>query len=138
MSDCIFCKIVAKTIPADIVYEDNDFLAFLDIRPISAGHTIVIPKKHIVDMENMDPELLGGMVNVVKKIGKAMLKGLEVKGYSVFLDNKSVANQHVPHIHFHIVPRIKGDGLDRWPQQDRYEEDEENKSMNLIIDGLEE
>ncbi|MCK4539666.1 HIT domain-containing protein [Candidatus Parcubacteria bacterium] len=138
MSDCIFCKIAEKIIPANIVYEDNDFLAFLDIRPISSGHTIVISKKHIADMESMDSADVAKMMNVVKKIGLAMLKGLEVKGYSVFLDNKSAANQHVPHIHFHIVPRIEGDGLDRWPQQDRYEEDEEKRSMNLIIEGLEE
>ncbi len=124
MNDCIFCKIVNKEIPADIIYEDDVVMAFLDIRPISEGHTIVIPKKHIQDLESLSYEELFDMSSTVKNIGLAMIRGLEVKGYSIFLDNKSAANQHVPHVHFHIVPRAKGDGLDRWPQQDRYRENE--------------
>ncbi len=124
MSDCIFCKIVAKEIPAEVVHEDDDVMAFLDIRPISDGHTIVIPKKHIQDLESMSYNELFDLSSMVKNIGLAMIRGLGVKGYSIFLDNKSAANQHVPHAHFHIVPRAKGDGLDRWPQQDRYGENE--------------
>jgi histidine triad (HIT) family protein len=124
MNSCIFCKIIEGEIPFDKVYEDDNVLAFLDIRPISSGHTIVVPKKHIADMESLPADILFDMSSAVKQIGQAMLKGLEVKGYSIFLDNKSVANQHVPHVHFHIIPRAEGDGLDRWPQQERYAENE--------------
>ncbi len=124
MNNCIFCKIITKDIPCEKIYENNDVLAFLDIRPISDGHTIVVPKKHIQDLESMSHQELFSLSSAVKNIGLAMINGLGVKGYSIFMDNKSAANQHVPHVHFHIVPRAKGDGLDRWPQQDRYAENE--------------
>lgn len=136
MSDCIFCKIVAKEIPCEKIYEDDDVMAFLDIRPISEGHTIVIPKKHIQDLETISHEELFDLASMVKNIGLAMINGLGVKGYSVFMDNKSVANQHVPHIHFHVVPRAEGDGLDRWPQQDRYAENEAPVCAQKIKNAL--
>jgi len=113
--ECIFCKIIAGDIPSYKVYEDDKVLAFFDILPISPGHTIIVPKNHEADVENLTNEEIAAMAVAVKKIGKAMMEGLGVKGYSVFLDNKSAANQHVPHVHFHLVPRAEGDGLERWP-----------------------
>ncbi|MCK5510012.1 HIT domain-containing protein [Candidatus Parcubacteria bacterium] len=114
--DCIFCKIIAQDIPGYKVYEDEKVYAFFDILPISQGHTIIAPKNHISDIENLSESELCAMTAAIKKIGKAIIDGLGVKGYSVFLDNKSAANQHVPHVHFHLVPRAEGDGLERWPQ----------------------
>ena len=114
--DCIYCKIINEDIPSYKVYEDEKVIAFFDILPVSPGHTIVVPKHHVADVENLDEGDLIAMTKVVKKIGKAMLDGLGVKGYSVYLDNKSAANQHVSHVHFHVVPRAEGDGLERWPQ----------------------
>lgn len=116
MPECIFCKIIAGDLPGYVVYEDSKVMAFFDILPISQGHTIVVPKTHVADLEDLSEEDLCSMSVAVKKIGKAMIEGLGVKGYSVFLDNKSAANQHVPHVHFHVVPRAEGDGLERWPQ----------------------
>lgn len=113
--DCIFCKIIAGDLPSYIVYEDERVMAFFDILPISQGHTIVVPKNHVADLESLSEEDLIAMTRAIKKIGKAIIDGLGVKGYSVFLDNKSAANQHVPHVHFHVVPRAEGDGLERWP-----------------------
>lgn len=113
--DCIFCKIVAGDLPSYTVYEDERVMAFFDILPISQGHTIIVPKSHVADLESLSEEDLNAMAQAIKKIGKAMIDGLGVKGYSVFLDNKSAANQHVPHVHFHVVPRAEGDGLERWP-----------------------
>jgi len=114
--DCIFCKIINEDVTSYKVYEDDKVIAFFDILPFSPGHTIVAPKHHVADIENIEEKDLMAMIAVVKKIGKAMLDGLGVKGYSVYLDNKSAANQHVPHVHFHIVPRAEGDGLERLPQ----------------------
>lgn len=114
--ECIFCKIIAGDIPTHKIYEDDRVMAFLDILPISPGHTIIVPRSHVADMEDVTNEDLTAMSIAMKKIGKAMIDGLDVKGYSIFMDNKSAANQHVPHIHFHIVPRKEGDGLERWPQ----------------------
>jgi histidine triad (HIT) family protein len=115
MDECIFCKLIKEDMPCHKVYDDDMVVAFFDILPISPGHTIVAPKKHASDIEGVSEEEIKMMALVLKKIGKAMIDGLGVKGYSIFLDNKSAANQHVPHAHFHIVPREEGDGLERWP-----------------------
>jgi len=123
MENCIFCKILDKAISCHKVYENEFVFAFLDVLPMSPGHTIVIPKEHVADVESISDELLMEMTRVFKLIGKAMMSGLEVEGYSVFLDNKSAANQHVPHVHFHIVPRKEGDGFERWAQS-AYDEGE--------------
>ncbi|PIP33387.1 hypothetical protein COX69_00415 [Candidatus Falkowbacteria bacterium CG_4_10_14_0_2_um_filter_48_10] len=114
--DCIFCKIVLGDLPSYKVYEDSRVVAFLDVLPISPGHTIVVPKDHAPDIESVSEEDFAALALAVKKIGRAITEGLGVKGYSVLLDNKSAANQHVPHLHFHVVPREEGDGLGRWPQ----------------------
>jgi histidine triad (HIT) family protein len=123
--DCIFCKIINEDMPCYKVYENEKVVAFFDILPISYGHTIVVPRQHVADVEDMKEEDFCAMVKAVKLIGKAMIEGLGVKGYSIFLDNKSAANQHVPHVHFHVVPRAEGDGLERWPQSGYGEGDAE-------------
>ncbi len=129
--DCIFCKIVAGSIPCYTVYEDDKVMAFFDILPISHGHTILVPKKHFAYIEDLDDDDMTAMALTIKKIGKAMIDGMGVKGYSVFLDNKSAANQHVPHCHFHIVPRAEGDGLERWPQSGYAEGEAEHFLKNI-------
>ncbi len=134
--DCIFCKIIAGDIPSYKIYEDDKVVAFFDILPISPGHTIVVPKHHVADLENLSNIDMSAMAMAVKKIGKAMLDGLGVKGYSVLLDNKSAANQHVPHVHFHLVPRAEGDGLERWPQSG-YGEGEAENYLEKITTALE-
>jgi histidine triad (HIT) family protein len=129
--DCIFCKIINEDIPSYRVYEDVKVLGFFDILPISPGHTIVVPKKHVADVESLTADEFCALTTVVKKIGAAMLDALDVKGYSIFLDNKSAANQHVPHVHFHVVPRKEGDGLERWPQSGYAENEAENYLKRL-------
>lgn len=133
--DCIFCKIVAGEISSYKVYEDEMVAAFLDVLPISPGHTIVIPKKHAADVEDVSNEDLCAMVIAIKKISKAMMDGLGVRGYSVFLDDKDAANQHVAHVHFHVVPRKEGDGLGRWPQGG-YDEGEAEECLKKITEKL--
>lgn len=133
--ECIFCKIVNGDIPGYVVYEDEHVVGFFDILPISPGHTIIAPKNHVPDVEGLSEAELAGMAIAIKKIGKAVMEGLGVKGYSVFLDNKSAANQHVPHVHFHLVPRAEGDGLERWPQSG-YGEGEAEECLKNVKDNL--
>ncbi len=133
--DCIFCKIIDGSIPSHVVYEDDRVIAFFDILPISQGHTIIVPKNHVKDIEHMTEEDMCAMAQAIKKIGKAVMDGLDVKGYSVFMDNKSAANQHVPHAHFHLVPRAEGDGLERWPQGG-YKEGEAESCLSRIKGNL--
>ncbi len=133
--DCIFCKIVVGEIPSHKVYENDKVVAFFDILPISPGHTIIVPKTHVADVENLSDEDLCAMSIAMKKIVKAVMEGLGVKGYSVFLDNKDVANQHVSHVHFHLVPRKEGDNLARWSQSG-YTEGEAEGCLKKIIEKL--
>ncbi len=133
--DCIFCKIVAGEILSHKVYEDDKVMAFFDILPISPGHTIIVPKNHVADVENLSDEDLCAMSIVMKKIGKAVMEALDVKGYSIFLDNKDAANQHVPHVHFHLVPRKEGDNLARWSQSG-YTEGEAEECLKQITEKL--
>lgn len=103
MSDCIFCKIVKGDIPCHKVYEDKDFFAFLDIRPLNPGHTLVVPKKHfrwVWDVPNVNR-----YYTTVAKIAKAMKKAFKTD-YIVSL----VFGQEVPHAHVWLIPRLEGDG----------------------------
>lgn len=129
---CIFCKIIKKEIPRYKIYEDKDVLAFLDINPVNPGHTLVISKKHFANFEEIPDEELCKIIKVVKKIGKTIIKSLEVKGYNVQVNNNPIAGQVVPHIHFHIIPRIENDGLQLWPQG-KYEKGEAEEVMKKML-----
>lgn len=119
MEKTIFSKISDHEIPALIIYEDDIFMAFLDILPIEPGHVIVIPKQAYPDLESMPTDLLGNFFTVVQKVGAAVLSGLGVIGYSLMLDNtdsKSGVSPHIQHVHFHVIPRRETDMLVSRPQ----------------------
>jgi histidine triad (HIT) family protein len=102
---CRFCEIVRKDRPASCVYEDERALAFLDIRPIEEGHTLVITKEHYENIHDMPDEEVAHLFLVVKKVANAVKKSLKAEGISLFQNNGSVAGQVVFHIHVHIIPR---------------------------------
>ncbi|MDD5071211.1 MAG: HIT family protein [Patescibacteria group bacterium] len=114
--DCIFCKIISGEIPCYKVYEDKDTLAFLDIAPVNPGHTLIVPKKHYANIEEIPEGESAEVMAAIKKVGKAMKDGLGAEGYNVMENNDPVAGQIIPHLHFHIIPRKPGDGLKLWPQ----------------------
>jgi histidine triad (HIT) family protein len=118
MEECIFCKIVKGEIPSNKVYEDDDILAFLDIAPVNPGHTLVIPKTHYKNLEEIPKDLLANLILVVKKVGLGIKKGIPSEGYNIGLNNDPASGQVVPHLHFHIIPRKTDDGLRLWPQKD--------------------
>ena len=109
MAECIFCKIAKKEIPAKIVYEDEKTIAFLDVKPASLGHTLVIPKKHTETLDKLGSENLKSLILTVQRISKAISRLSE--GYKIIQNNKEIAGQAVDHIHFHIVPRRRGDKI---------------------------
>jgi len=114
--DCIFCKMVAGQIPVTKVYEDQVVLAFLDIGPVSDGHTLVIPMQHFEKLHDCPPELLGQISSRLGKIAKAVVDATGSAGYNVLCNNGRAAGQLIEHLHFHIIPRNAGDGVfDRWP-----------------------
>src|SRR3989344_179145 len=105
MSDCLFCKIVAKEIPSTPVYEDEDVYAFLDIHPVNPGHTLVVPKKHCSGFLDCDPYIVTRWITVTQKIAQAMKKGLDLAGLNLEQNEGAVAGQVISHLHIHIVPR---------------------------------
>ncbi len=135
MADCIFCKIIAGELPSTKIYEDDTCLAFLDIAPVNAGHTLVVPKRHTANIEETDDHELQALISAVKKIGAAFKSGLGVEGYNVTENNDPVAGQIIPHLHFHIIPRTENDGLKLWPQH-RYEAGQENEIAEKIKTAL--
>lgn len=114
--ECIFCKIVAGEIPSYRVYENEDVIAFLDIAPVSQGHTLVVPKKHYANMEDITEDELMKLILAVKKVGKLLKDKINVQGYNVMTNNDPVAGQVIPHIHWHIIPRTEEDGLELWSE----------------------
>lgn len=110
MTNCIFCKIVAGTIPSTKLYEDEDVLAFMDIGPLVHGHALVIPKTHHNLLADTPDDVLAKVIAVVRRIARAQQEGLGADGVNIHQANRSVAGQVVPHLHFHVVPRFANDG----------------------------
>ena len=109
LQDCIFCKIVNKEIPAKIIYESNDNLAFLDIFPINKGHSVVIPKAHHQNLEDIPEPELSVLYKTVKKVATIIHEKLKIGGYNVLQNNFKSAGQVINHIHVHIIPRNEND-----------------------------
>ena len=108
-SDCIFCKIVKKVIPAKVIFENNEILAFLDIFPINKGHSIVIPKVHYQNLEDFPESELLYLYKTVKQIAILIHKKLDLGGYNILQNNFKAAGQVIDHIHVHIIPRSEND-----------------------------
>ena len=105
VSDCIFCKIVAGEIPASKVYEDDHFLAFLDISQVTPGHTLVIPKKHARNLLEMTPDETADLFNVVSTVTKKVESATQPQGMNIISNMEEIAGQSVFHSHVHILPR---------------------------------
>lgn len=111
MDDCIFCKIVAGTIPSSKVYEDEHTLAFMDIFPGVDGHTLVIPKQHAADIFAIDPDALAAVARTVKKVAHGLQRAYAIDGLNLFQSNGAAAFQSVFHLHVHVFPRRDGDDI---------------------------
>jgi histidine triad (HIT) family protein len=135
--DCIFCKIVAGEIPSSKVYEDADTIAFLDISPITKGHTLVIPKEHHDPLMATPADVLAKLIEVVKQVAVAQSGALDADGINVTQANGSLAGQVVPHIHFHVIPRFGGDEHS-WtcPQKEYDSREEAGQFASRIRDGI--
>jgi histidine triad (HIT) family protein len=129
--DCVFCGIVAGA-AADRVWEDADMLAFLDSRPVFFGHTLVIPRSHVPALTDLSPPMLVAFGRAMQFMAGAVERGMDAGGTFIAINNK--VSQSVPHLHGHVIPRTKGDGLRGflWPRQ-RYASPEESASVALRI-----
>jgi histidine triad (HIT) family protein len=117
VDDCPFCAIVTGAAAADIVLDDGAYVAFLDRSPLFFGHTLVVPRSHVVTLTDLAPGAVGPLFERVQRIASAMPAALGCQGAFVALNN--VVSQSVAHVHVHVVPRTKGDGLRGffWPRQ---------------------
>ncbi|MBN2589112.1 MAG: HIT family protein [Sedimentisphaerales bacterium] len=133
---CLFCKMVLGQIPVTKIYEDDSILSFLDIGPISDGHTLVIPKQHYEKVDECPPELLSQVASRIGKIAGAVIAAMKADGYNILCNNGKAAGQVIDHLHFHIIPRRTGDGVfNRWPsyqyEQGKIEEVAEKIRKNI-------
>jgi histidine triad (HIT) family protein len=116
VADCLFCSIASGETEASIVWGDEDFVAFLDIRPLFKGHTLLVPREHVVTLPDLPARLRDPFLAAAQRLATAMVDGLGAQGSFVAMNN--VVSQSVPHLHCHVVPRTKGDGLRGffWPR----------------------
>ena len=135
MNNCIFCKIVEGNSLSHKIYEDEKIFAFLDINPTVKGHVLVIPKKHFVTILDIDDETLKELIVVTKRVSKAIYEGLGLEGFSIGTNQFEIGGQVVPHLHIHIVPRNKDDGIEDWPREE-YESNDEKKEFQDKIKRL--
>lgn len=117
-ADCLFCKIVAKQIPAEVVYEDENALVFLDIHPINPGHVLVIPKRHSDSFAVTPAEDVAAVMNAAQKIAPAILKAVGADAFNFTANNGKAAGQLIMHTHFHLMPRLSNDGYKMWHGSD--------------------
>ena len=134
--DCIFCKIVRKEAPASIVYEDSKILAFMDIRPVSEGHTLIIPKQHYVDIFDTPEETLAATHIVTKKIASAVKKATKADGISIVQQNGKAAGQDIFHLHVHVIPRFEGKKMPRFEELELVERETLEKTAEKIRQTL--
>ncbi|HEX6498026.1 MAG TPA: HIT family protein [Micromonosporaceae bacterium] len=127
MTDCVFCQIIAGGVPALVVADSPDGVAFLDQRPVFPGHTLVVPREHVVTLADLPASAIGGYFALVQRVTVAVEKGCAAGGTFMAINNR--VSQSVPHLHTHVVPRTKGDGLRGffWPRH-KYPSQEEAES----------
>jgi len=130
MENCIFCKIAKGEIPSTKIYEDKDFLAFLDIKPVADGHLLIIPKKHLVWMQEAEDEIVSEIFKLTKKLMLATKKGLGCDYVQM-----SVVGNEVPHFHVHLIPRYQGDPFRNFPTKE-YKNGESAIAAQKIIEAL--
>ena len=114
--DCVFCKIIAGQIPCTKIYEDDELLAFLDVHPVSDGHTLVVHKEHTSQVDSTAPLAMARIGEVLPKLTASIKQAMNVDGYNVLCNNGVCAGQVVEHMHVHIIPRKANDGVfNQWP-----------------------
>lgn len=128
VDSCVFCKIAKKQIPANIVYENGKILAFLDIRPLNEGHTLVIPKEHYENIFDIPQELISYIHGVTKQVTLSVKKVTQAEGISIIQQSGRAAGQEIFHLHVHIIPRYEGQKL---PLQSEVSEPDKDKLSQI-------
>jgi len=133
---CVFCKIAAKEIPARMIYEDADVLAFLDINPANIGHILVTPKRHTEFFTDLRDEEAKKIIVAMKNLANTVVKVVGAEGFNILQSNGKIAGQEVPHVHFHIIPRFSGDGHSFAWSHKKFSDEEFAKIQAEIVKNL--
>jgi histidine triad (HIT) family protein len=129
--DCIFCKIVSRKAPSNIVYEDDRYIAFLDIFPFSRGHTLVCPKEHGETIWDMKEDDIADLFQVASKVSRAVVTAVEADGFRFVQNNGEAANQVVAHVHVHVIP-VKMEDKGRFSERKRFMPAQMEETARLI------
>jgi histidine triad (HIT) family protein len=138
VADCVFCGIAAGAVPAAVVLETEHVVGFLDVRPVFKGHTLLVPRRHVVTLPDLPAELRDPFLEAGQRLARAVVEGLGAQGSFVAMNN--TVSQSVAHLHLHVVPRTKGDGLRGffWPRT-RYADGEAEQYADrlraVLVDG---
>jgi histidine triad (HIT) family protein len=134
--NCLFCRIVSGGVPATVVYEDAHSLAFLDHRPLFHGHSLLVPKQHVETLGDLPATLIEGFFSAVQSLSRGVENGMQAEGTFVAMNNR--VSQSVPHLHVHVVPRRRKDGLKGffWPRTKYANADEMVEVQRLIVAAL--
>jgi len=134
--DCVFCAIAEGRIPSLKVFENDMVFAFLDINPLADRHLLVIPKRHYERLDEMPPQELVELSRHLPRLARAVVAATNAEGYNVLQNNGRCAGQAVDHVHFHIIPRLEGDGLGyRWPAK-KYPEGRDKQMHENIVEAM--
>ncbi|HEX7330677.1 MAG TPA: HIT family protein [Pyrinomonadaceae bacterium] len=130
--NCLFCRVVSGEVPATIVYADENAVAFLDHRPLFYGHTLLVPREHVETLVELPQKLVGPFFETAQLLARVVEDAMEAEGTFVAMNNR--VSQSVPHLHIHVVPRRKKDGLKGffWPRT-KYKDEEEMKDVQRKI-----
>ncbi len=133
---CKFCDIVRRDLDSFVVFEDDISLGILDHRPLFPGHVLLVPKMHYITLGDLPEDLIGGFFSNVQLLSKAVQQAMQSQGTFVAMNNR--VSQSIPHLHVHIVPRNKGDGLRGffWPRQKYSSEEHKTEVQKLISDAV--
>ncbi|MDY6821451.1 MAG: HIT family protein [Deferribacterota bacterium] len=135
--DCIFCKIINGELPSKKIYEDEHYIAILDIMPVNYGHTLLIPKTHFRNILDMPDEYSNSIYYKVKQLAKAIKNGISCDGLNIIQNVESAGGQEVFHAHIHIVPRYKDDNFRLALQKKKYQDDAQmDRYAELIKNNL--
>ncbi len=132
MDGCVFCKIVRKELPAEVLFEDDHVIGILDINPIHYGHSLIIPKAHCEDFLGLPEAAHASVMTAAKKLTRAIVDGLDLEGYNLFTNNGRIAGQSVFHFHLHITPRYADDNIKFVLKLKRYEDGEMTATAETI------
>ena len=129
---CVFCKIIRGELPAVKVYEDEYVIAFLDIKPINPGHTLIVPKRHVERLEELEPDEAQALIYAAARLAPAIVRAVGAEGYNIIVNIGSAAGQEIPHLHLHVVPRFTGDGC-RFNCERKDTSEEERENIGALI-----